>query len=327
MHSSIRFKMHSALPTWQLLQSSLRRNIPSILMYVLESTGSSPGRQGFLMAVNAEGEMSGSLGGGIMEYKFVEMARARLREEEAASSVHRQIHDKSATHDRSGMICSGEQTIFLYRIRESDRGAIDALVSSLLSFGNGTLELSPEGVRFCTEIPDKHFAFQKTANDFLLREKTGLRNRLHLVGGGHCSLALSKLMAGMDFHISVYDERPGLHTMNLNHFAHQCITVENYTELGERIDNSRDNFVVVMTFGYRTDDIAVRALLPKKFRYFGLLGSRKKIEQMFDSYRKEGITDDVLSRIHAPVGLPINSRTPEEIAVSIAAQIIQDKNT
>lgn len=319
--------MQSALPTWQLLQSSLDRHLPSILMYVLESSGSSPGRQGFLMAVNAAGEMSGSLGGGIMEYKFVEMARARLREEDNASSVHRQIHDKSATQDRSGMICSGEQTIFLYRVRESDRTAINALVDSLLGFGNGTLELSPDGVRFNADMPEQHFFLEKTANDFLLREKTGLRNRLHVIGGGHCSLAFSRLMAGMDFHISVYDERPGLHTMNLNRHAHQRITVGDYAELGRLIDSSPDNFVVVMTFGYRTDDVAVRALLHKKFRYFGLLGSRKKIEQMFVGYRNEGLPAEALERIYAPVGLPINSRTPEEIAVSIAAQIILVKNS
>ena len=318
--------MQSVLPTWQLIQSSLEKNLASILMYVLESSGSSPGRQGFLMALNAEGQMSGSLGGGIMEYKFVEMARAKLLEDDTPPSVHRQVHDKSAARDRSGMICSGEQTIFLYRIQEQDRDAIDALVRSLLDFGSGTLQLSPEGIRFSADVPEEHFFLQKTDNDFLLREKTGLRNRLHIVGGGHCSVALSKLMSGMDFHITVYDERPGLHTMNLNNYAHRRITVQDYSELGKLIGSSPDNYVVVMTFGYRTDDVAVRALLEKDFGYFGLLGSKKKIIQLFDVYRSEGIAEENINRIFAPVGLSINSRTPEEIAVSIAAQIIQVKN-
>jgi xanthine dehydrogenase accessory factor len=112
----------------------------------------------------------------------------------------------------------------------------------------------------------------------------------------------------------------------LNNYAHRRITVQDYSELGKLIGSSPDNYVVVMTFGYRTDDVAVRALLEKDFGYFGLLGSKKKIIQLFDVYRSEGIAEENINRIFAPVGLSINSRTPEEIAVSIAAQIIQVKN-
>jgi xanthine dehydrogenase accessory factor len=65
----------------------------------------------------------------------------------------------------------------------------------------------------------------------------------------------------------------------------------------------------------------------KSFKYFGLLGSRKKIEKMFADYRSEGIAEDILNKIHAPVGLHIKSQTPEEIAISIAAEIINEKNS
>jgi xanthine dehydrogenase accessory factor len=81
-----------------------------------------------------------------------------------------------------------------------------------------------------------------------------------------------------------------------------------------------------MTFGYRTDDIALRALMNKNFRYFGLLGSKKKSEKMFEEYRKKGINEDVLKKIRSPIGIQIKSQTPEEIAVSVAAEIISIKN-
>jgi xanthine dehydrogenase accessory factor len=81
-----------------------------------------------------------------------------------------------------------------------------------------------------------------------------------------------------------------------------------------------------MTFGYRTDDEALRVLFNKEFRYLGLLGSKTKIEKMFADYRKESIDEQLLQRIYTPVGIPINSQTPEEIAISIAAQIICEKN-
>src|SRR5215210_8695139 len=101
--------MTKKIATWKLIANSLERNTPVMLLYVLESKGSSPGRQGFFMAVNAKGEMEGSIGGGIMEHKFVEMAKEKLR---AASSelrvgqLKRQLHDKSAAKNQSGMICS-----------------------------------------------------------------------------------------------------------------------------------------------------------------------------------------------------------------------------
>ena len=82
-----------------------------------------------------------------------------------------------------------------------------------------------------------------------------------------------------------------------------------------------------MTFGYRTDDIALKALLNKEFKYIGVLGSKNKMEKLFDDYRSEGISESVLKRIHTPIGLDIKSQTPEEIAVSIAAEIIKVKNS
>src|SRR5436189_2345532 len=112
--------MNKNLVTWQLILKSLQSSISVMLLYVLESKGSSPGRQGFFMAVNANGEMSGSVGGGIMEHKFVEMAKSKLKQRAAEYSVHHQLHDKHAGKNQSGMICSGEQTIFLYTICQGD---------------------------------------------------------------------------------------------------------------------------------------------------------------------------------------------------------------
>ena len=112
--------MKKQLSAWKLISTSLQQNIPVILLYVLESRGSSPGRQGFFMAVNARNEMEGSIGGGIMEHKFVEMAKEKLRQNDDEHSLRKQIHDKRAAQNQSGMICSGEQTIFLYRIQADE---------------------------------------------------------------------------------------------------------------------------------------------------------------------------------------------------------------
>ncbi len=316
--------------TWKLINNSLDNGIAVMLLYVLESSGSSPGRQGFFMAVNEKGDMEGSIGGGIMEHKFVEMAKEKLRtasHEPIDSSIRKQLHDKSAAKNQSGMICSGEQTILLYRVQKSDEVTIRNVIISLEQNKNGTLYLSPLGINFSTTRPEKnfHFAMQSEV-DWVYAEKTGYKNHLFIIGGGHCALAFSKLMYLMDFYIRVYDERKELKTMVENDPVHEKHFINDYSKLNELIPSGYNHYVVIMTFGYRSDDTALRALINKEFRYLGVLGSAHKIRKMFDGYRKEGIPETLLQQVHAPVGLTIKSQTPAEIAVSIAAEIIQIKN-
>ncbi|CAN5424264.1 hypothetical protein BH09BAC4_BH09BAC4_45420 [soil metagenome] len=321
--------MIKQLKTWKLLADSLQQSKPVMLLYVLESHGSSPGRQGFLMAINASGEMEGSIGGGIMEHKFVEMAKEKLQRSAAELSIRTQYHDKSAAHNQSGMICSGDQTILIYRIQPGDTSAIQEIISCLKQHKNGTLELSPAGINFMPDQrPEVDFQFRmQSEQEWVYLEKIGYKNYLFIIGGGHCALALSELMSRMDFCIRVFDDRPDLHTMELNDVAHEKIVVNSYSELADFIPSGTHHYVVIMTFGYRTDDLAIRALLNKEFRYFGVLGSKNKMGKLFAEYRAEGIPDEILRKIHSPIGLSINSQTPEEIAVSIAAEIIQVKNT
>lgn len=316
------------MKAWQFIKNKYEASVPVMLLYVLESSGSSPGRQGFNMAVAADGEMCGSIGGGIMEHKFIEMAKVRLVEGSGSNTIHKQIHDKAAGKNQSGMICSGEQTIFLHKIEEKDMQGIDAMLESVAANKNGSLILSQEGIFYQDEIPSADFIFQQySETEFKLSEKTGYKNRLHIIGGGHCALAFSRLMSRMDFYITVYEERRDLNTMAQNEYAHKKIIVNSYSELAGMIKGGNNVYVTIMTFGYRTDDIAVRALLGESYRYIGLLGSRKKIEKLFAEYENSQLDKDALAAIHSPIGLSIKSQTPEEIAVSIAAEIIAEKNS
>lgn len=306
-----------------------------MLLYVLESKGSSPGRQGFFMAVNANNQMEGSIGGGIMEHKFVEMAKERLRigsQESGAclpiGQVKKQVHDKSASTNQSGMICSGEQTILLYPVQEKDLSIVQRIIQSLKENRNGTLILSLNGIQFSDAFPEKDFEFSYHSDEvWLYKEKTGYKHTLFIIGGGHCSLAFSKLMRTMDFYVQVYDDRENLKTMLENEVAHEKHFVNDYSALSDKISPGPNHYIVIMTFGFRTDDIVLKALLNKEFKYIGVLGSKKKMERLFEDYRNEGIDESLLQRIHTPIGLDIKSQTPEEIAVSIAAEIIKIKNT
>ena len=322
------------IATWELIEQSLEKNIPVMLLYVLESKGSSPGRQGFFMAVTdddppASSNMEGSIGGGIMEHKFVEMAREKLRASSFGlrAAVKKQYHDKMAAKNQSGMICSGEQTIFLYPVQQKDKATIRAIISSLAQYKNGTLVLSPGGIAFHESVPEKDFDLVFYSDeDWAYREKTGYKNTLTVIGGGHCSLAFCRLMRSMDFYIRVYDDRSSLKTMLENEAAHEKHFVNSYSELTDLIKSGTNHYVVIMTMGYRSDDIALKALFKKQFTFLGVLGSQSKIKKMMEEYEKDEVEKKFIQNIHAPAGLAIKSQTPEEIAVSIAAQIIQLKN-
>jgi xanthine dehydrogenase accessory factor len=96
--------------------------------------------------------------------------------------------------------------------------------------------------------------------------------------------------------------------------------------MGSTIKSGKRQFVCVMTFGYKTDDVALRSLMPHEYGFLGALGSRAKIDKLMAAYMSAGIDPVWLRRIHAPMGIPIHSQTPEEIAVSIAAQLIRTRN-
>ena len=125
-----------------------------------------------------------------------------------------------------------------------------------------------------------------------------------------------------DFKIHLLDDRDGLNTFVDNDFAHVKLTVD-YTRISDFVPEGNTHYVVIMTVGYRSDDVVLRGLLSKNFKYIGLLGSQSKVNTMFQNLRNEGAGESVLRKIHAPIGISLKSQTPEEIAVSIAAEIIK----
>ena len=115
---------------WQFILQRLKSKELVTLLQVVDSVGSSPGRQGFRMAV-VEQSLIGSIGGGIMEQKLVTLALSRMREGQVEPLVKRQIHNKEAAHEQSGMICSGEQTVLFYTFKEEDIIVIEKIIACL----------------------------------------------------------------------------------------------------------------------------------------------------------------------------------------------------
>ena len=300
-----------------------------MLLVVAESSGSSPGRTGYKMAVGNNGDLYGSIGGGVMEVNLGEKSRAVLSEAGAianrpfAPHLIEQVHQKNAPN-ASGMICSGRQTIILVPFTSKDSQTVATIINALKTKAQANLSISHFGLEVTT---DAKTGFSKQSEaEFTYTVRLGLRHELYIVGGGHCSLALSELMSKLDFRITIFDDRPELNTIEKNRFADEIRIIENYEQVGDLVPSGAEAYVVVMTLGYASDEIAVRALLGHDLKYFGVLGSKAKMAILLRTLKREGAPKDVLSRIHTPIGLPINSHTPAEIAVSIAAEIISIKN-
>jgi xanthine dehydrogenase accessory factor len=307
----------------QFIETHLQQNKRVVLMVVVESSGSSPGRQGFKMAVAEDETMFGSIGGGVMEVSLVKNSKFHIPN----STLIEQVHQKNSPGS-SGMICSGKQTVVVKKLTESDLPTIQKITDCLKNRIETYLEITENSFQV-TELTDfkQIYYFQKTGEtSFIYREKLGYKNQLFIVGGGHCALALSELMSKLDFHITVFDDRPDLNTLQKNTFANRVEIIESYEKIGELIDSNESAYVVVMTLGYKFDEIVIRQLFDKNFKYFGVLGSKAKMKTLLKSLETEGFNKTGLAKIRTPIGLPINSHTPEEIAVSIAAEIISVKN-
>lgn len=328
------FLVRKEIEFWRFVQTSLDAVHRAVLLVVADSSGSSPGRAGYKMAVAANGELSGSIGGGIMEVQLVEKAKALLSEPGAvatgsrAAGIVKQVHQKHSPN-ASGMICSGRQTVIFKQLTRHDAETVNSIIESQHAKKPTTFEISNLRFQIVENKQDNSRRYFSRSNemDFVYQEKLGSVNELSIIGGGHCALALSELMSKLDFRVSIFDDRPELNTIEKNEFADRVELIDSYKSIAKHVPDGDDIYVVVMTVGYLSDSVVIRQLIDRPVKYFGVLGSKAKIATLVRELRDEGIDAEKLARIRAPIGLPINSHTPEEIAVSIAAEIIAVKNT
>lgn len=315
------------MKVWRFINDKLKNEIPVVLLYVLDSKGSSPGRQGFKMAVAKDGQILGTIGGGIMEHKLVELSRSVLQKGEQKIILKPQIHNTEEGKNRSGMICSGNQFVVLVPLSQSQRNLIEKIVSISKDKKEGFLKIDPENISFSENEElktDKHFQYENESN-WSYKERIISAEVIHIIGGGHVGLALSEVMHFLGFYVKVYDDRSELNTLDQNRYADEKIIVD-YEKIDTQLEFQESDFVTIMTFGFRTDKTILNRLYDKKFAYLGVMGSASKMAQMFEELENEGIPKEKLEAVHSPIGINISSKTTTEIAISVAAEIIKEKN-
>lgn len=298
------------------------------LVSVLESSGSTPRGAGAMMAVFPDGRSTGTVGGGNVEYEAQKLCAQLLAEKEDALRRFRFVQGDAAS---LGMVCGGDVTLLFTYLAAGDDAAIRVFRRLMeLSGGSG-------GAWLLRRLEGEHVTAIEAvttgeADGKLLGEKPVLADgwfsvpverpgRVYLFGGGHVSQALVPVLSSVGFRVVVYDDRPEFADPALFPAAEETLCGD-FLALERQVHVTADDYVVIMTRGHQADYEVLCQVLRSGARYLGCIGSRRKLALCRERLLAAGFTEVEYARLHAPIGLPIGAETPEEIAVSVAAELI-----
>ena len=188
---------------WNFIQKIINSGKEVVLLTVAESSNSSPGRQGFKMAVSEDAEVFGTIGGGIMEKDMIEYSLDLLFGNES-KTIKRLHHTDKTKHEKSGLICGGYQIIIFSIIDNLLTGLTKRIISSGNEKKNGELVISPAGIEYNRIDTINPVSFNyKSDDDWEYRENIGLPLIAFIAGGGHVGLAVSRIMKLLFAHPSL----------------------------------------------------------------------------------------------------------------------------
>jgi len=309
---------------WKSVKNLAEAGKRAVLTVVFDAKESTPGKQGFKMIVDEDGGIKGSIGGGVMEHEVIKECLEILGRP-AAENHFRRYNHYGDTPDSTGMICCGSQVIGFAEIGKKDLSVLTEVEEAAEKNSGGVATISRTNFIFSKrEKQAKKFNFDE--EEWKYSEVVGLKERVYIFGGGHVGLSISRIMSLLDFRVTVIEKRREIFTLADNNFADEIIN-EDYVKYSDKIIEDEFSYVVIVTPSHSHDKEVLRAVIGKKVRYIGMMGSKAKVKTVIGELGGEGIPEELLSKVHSPIGLPINSRTPDEIAVSIAAEIINVKNS
>lgn len=160
----------------------------------------------------------------------------------------------------------------------------------------------------------------------VFRERIGRTPRLIICGGGHVSMPVIRIGKMLGFTVTVLEDRPKF-ADNARVAGADTVICEPFEEALEGVRGDSDSWFVIVTRGHRYDTICLESILKKTCAYVGMMGSRRRVAIVKDQLAAKGISRELLDSVHTPIGLKIGAETPEEIAVSIVAEIIRVKHS
>lgn len=323
-----------------------------VIASIISHQGSTPRTAGTKMIVTEDGKSVGTIGGGIIEAKVIETAMEMFGTHDA---VIRTFDMTSEIIDSTDMICGGQMEILIEPcvpdedtlqvlaslLHELAQRHKSVLVTELLASSAETCKVRRALIRKdgsvvgTAVIPDS----MKTEIDRamtrgltpVLREVDTSRffvephaaaTTVYLFGAGHVSLQVAILAKNVHFQTVVLDDRHEFANRSRFVTADDIKVLSAFEHAVEGLEIDEDAYLVILTHGHSHDKTVLRQVLGTPAGYIGMIGSTRKRDAIYKALQDEGVSAGDLERVHCPIGLPIKAQTPEEIAVSIVAELI-----
>jgi xanthine dehydrogenase accessory factor len=333
-----------------------REGRKAVVATVVRTHGSTPQVAGARLVVDDGGGLSGTLGGGCVEGDAISEARRILKE--GGSSLRAYDLTEPLAWD-TGLVCGGTMWIQIEVARDAFGGDLLGRLQACLHDWAGRPVAFGTRLRIDgrTVTGDGHCLIERAADldastgvdltsrardllgdaftrgvarlvpldsaHELLVEPVVARPRLIIAGGGHVALAIAGMARLLDYGITVIDDR--LDFANAERFPGVEVIQDDIAAALAGLDVGWNTFIVVATRGHKMDAHCVRAAAATRARYVGLLGSKRKTVLIARMLGDEGVSEERLRAIHAPIGLDLGGRTPAEIALSVLAEMSQER--
>jgi len=334
----------------------LKKDEPFVIATVVRTKGMTPQKAGAKQLFRVDGTSVGTLGGGCVEGDIWYYAKEMLRDKKPPEFREYTLNADIAEKD--GLVCGGTMYFYLepvfapecilpffeaalgaYQGKEAiavatvvkcaqrDISSGARLLVHQDGSSSGTLG-KPEFNRECLKIAEKiipgggnaTIATEEGVEIYI--EAFTSPPTLIILGGGHVGKAVYNLALTLRFRIIIIDDREDFSNADRFPAAYKTV-VANFETALDDLDVKYNSFILIATRGHRFDDMATKAAAKTPARYIGLLGSKRKNLLIFRELLKKGVQLERIKEIHAPVGLNIGALTPEELAVSIMAEIIK----
>jgi xanthine dehydrogenase accessory factor len=336
------------------LQRALADGEKCVLARIIRQIGSAPRAVGTKLLIKSDGSLVGTIGGGLLEHEVLGKAQEVLANGRPAVLEVRLSGQEVADAE---MLCGGNVDVLIEPVFPEDAGAasvfqaLHAMIAqgrrgvlltvvtagrrsvqrSILTatghvIGDASGRFEAAGIDPQRWTDARGFSLETLDPDqdpaLVLVEPVEPEAVLALFGAGHISTFVAPLAHTVGFRVCVIDDRAEFANPERFPTADQLL-VCSVSEAFERIAVTPATFLAIVTRGHLHDRDALRGALKTVSAYIGMIGSRRKRDLIYAALMEEGVSDEDLRRVHCPIGVSIGAETPQEIAVSIVAELIQ----
>lgn len=322
------------------------------LVSIITREGSAPRTAGTRMIVRADGTQIGTIGGGALEARAVELGLEVLAAKCLVVTEFSLTADAISSMD---MICGGKVELLIDCQEAGDAALLEAYARALdaceqrrqallvTAMGNAgaparlclvdtdgstTGQWHPEAA-LVAQLRARRTGRHQTAISMpggrYLVEPLGTGGTAFIFGGGHISCQLAVLTAMAGFRTVVIDDREEYANRRRFPQADEVLAPATFAEACTAVQIDQDSYLVIVTRGHQHDHTVLAAALRTDACYIGMIGSRKKRDAIYAALLQEGFSREDLARVHAPIGIAIGAESPEEVAISIVAELIQER--